>query len=171
MPRRGLLPVYAPLCALAAVSFWLTPGEESPPSADYAVSLQEARYTRATPEGTLHLAAERIEYDDGEAKLYALQLSRQTADGGRVVLRGESGIAQGDGEMRRFSLARVRGEIAGGGQLLTLRAESVSYDLADGGLSGVAPHISAGGAELRGDRFVWRPGSGWRVEGDVEGVY
>lgn len=169
---RAFFPVYAPLLALAAASFWLSPEWERAPPPDYSVALHDARYTRAGADGELHLSAGRMEYDGGVARLFALELSRRTADGGRVVLHGESGEAvRGEGGARQFTIENVRGEIEGGGRLLTLRAESVFYDTADGGLSGISPRISGGGGELRGDRFVWRAESGWKVEGDVESIY
>ncbi len=169
---RAFFPVYAPLLALTAASFWLSPDLARAPPPDYSVALHDARYTRAAADGALHLAAGRMEYDGGVARLFELQLSRRTADGGRVVLRGESGAARrGEDGGRQFTIENVRGEIEGGGRLLTLRAESVFYDTADGALSGRSPRISGGGGELRGDRFVWRAESGWKVEGDVESVY
>ena len=171
---RWFLPVYAPLLALAAASFWLSPGSEIAPPPDYAAALHDARYTRAESGGVvLHLSAGRVEYDDGAAALFTLQLSRAAEDGGRIALRGERGQAQsGESGARQIAIENVYGEIAGGGKLLTLRADSVLYDFADGGLSGVLPRISGGGGlSLRGEEFAYRADSGWKIKGNVQGVY
>ena len=172
MFRSALFPVYAPLFVLAVASFGLSPREEIAPPPDYTILLHDARYTGASPAGELKLSAGRIEYDDGTARLFSLQLSQQTAAGGRVVLHGESGEAKrGEGAARQFKINAVRGEITNGGRLLTLRAESVFYDTADGGLSGISPRIAGDGGELRGDRFAWSAKDGWRLEGNVKSVY
>ena len=82
MFRSALFPVYAPLFVLAVASFGLSPSEEIAPPPDYTILLHDARYTGASPAGELKLSAGRIEYDDGTARLFSLQLSQQTAAGG-----------------------------------------------------------------------------------------
>lgn len=171
---RWMLVAYAPLlflAALAAVSFWLSPGEAPPAPPVYAVALQQARYVRLQPGGTLRISAARVEQKKTDsAELHDLRL-QQDGDNSRVVLTGKNGTVEFGGKHLKFTIVQAQGVVENNGRLLTLSAANAVYDPSSGALSGDKPQLRSNIGRLSGDSFVWSASGGLKVQGRVRSVY
>lgn len=168
---RELLPVYGPLAVLAVLSFLLAPPKRAA-SDGYAIVILDARYSQAQPDGMLRFRVDKMEQvRPGEASLSRVRIGKDSRDDGGISLEGASGRALQGEEGLRLDIDDVTGFIRTGDQMLTLRADSASYDIAGDALSGQKAKISGDGGSIRGDRFVWNAELGFQLTGGVESVY
>ena len=167
------LSMYGPvlfLGALAGFSFWLSPLDDIRRPPEFATVLTNVRYVRMQPDGVLEINASRVQQTSaGRAELARPQLSHSS---GNIQLQGDDGFIHAPTPYApRLQINNVRGVLAGQGNRITLRAQSVLFDSGNDNLSGKFPLISGDVGEIRGDTFRWNAQNGLQVQGNVRSTY
>ncbi|MGU9950749.1 MAG: hypothetical protein ACNYPH_00220 [Gammaproteobacteria bacterium WSBS_2016_MAG_OTU1] len=169
-----LLAMYGPLlflATLAATSFLLAPTTSTTPAPLYSASLQDINYARLQPNGTLQLGAQQLKQIDEERAELTHPHLRQDFKNGMIELQGKNGEALSQNDNSILRINHVFGTISNNDILLTLRADAILYDVAAKTLSGDNSRFFSASGELRGERFLWNPKNGLKIEGNVQTSY